>query len=116
MSVFAVFLEVKNSPVALRLIEHEDKIAVLKDVFHFAACQEVFDVLRDSGRYAAPFPKPFPNFDGIGCRLFLFQEQVKLVHVVARRLFLCPVDRYAVPYLVLHNEHMLRSRTAILRV
>ncbi len=38
----------KDSPVARRLIEHEDKIAVLKDIFHFPACQKVFDVLRDA--------------------------------------------------------------------
>ncbi len=31
----------KDSTVALRLIEHEDKIAVLKDIFHLAACQKV---------------------------------------------------------------------------
>ena len=40
-----------DSTVARRLIEHEDKIAVLKDIFHFPACQKVFHVLPDKRVY-----------------------------------------------------------------
>ena len=46
-----------------------------------------------------------PNLHGIGCGLFLFQKQVKFVHVVAGRFFLGAVYGNAVPHLVLHNEH-----------
>ena len=41
----------KDSPVALRLIEHEDKIRVFKDIFHLAGSKQVLDVLRDSCGY-----------------------------------------------------------------
>ncbi len=95
----------KDSPVARRLIEHEDKIAVLKDILHFAGSKQIFDVLRDCCGYAAPFSETLPDFDGIGGGLFLFQEKMKFVHVVAGGFPFCPVDSDAVPYLVLHNEH-----------
>ena len=95
----------KDSPVACGLIEHKDKIAVLKNVLNLTACQKVFDVLRDSGRYAAPFSKSLPNLNGIGCGLFLFEQQMKFVHIVTGSLFFRPVYRNPVPYLVLHNEH-----------
>ena len=95
----------KDSPVARRLIEHEDKIAVLKDILHFAGSKQIFDVLRDCCGYAAPFSETLPDFDGIGGGLFLFQEKMKFVHVVAGGFPFRPVDSDAVPYLVLHNEH-----------
>ena len=41
----------KDSPVALCLIEHEDKIRVFKDIFHLAGSKQVLDVLRDSCGY-----------------------------------------------------------------
>ena len=63
----------KDSPVARRLIEHEDKIAVLKDIFNFPACQEVFHVLRDRRGYAAPFSETLPNLHAVSGGLFVFQ-------------------------------------------
>ena len=98
-------LPCKDFPVALRLIEHEDKIAVLKDILNFAAAQKVFDILRDSGWNTAPFSETLPNLHGIGGGLFLFEEQMKLVHVVAGGFLFSPVYGYSVPHLILHNEH-----------
>ena len=98
-------LPCKDFPVALRLIEHEDKIAVLKDILNFAAAQKVFDILRDGGWDPAPFTKTLPNLHGIGGGLFLFEEQMKLVHVVAGGFLFSPVYGYSVPHLILHNEH-----------
>ncbi len=80
----------KDSPVALCLIEHEDKIRVFKDIFYLAACQKVFDILRDSGRYAAPFTETLPNLHTVSGGLFLFQEQMKFVHIVTGRLSSLP--------------------------
>ena len=100
-----VELPCKDFPVALRLIEHEDKIAVLKDILNFAAAQKVFDILRDGGWDPAPFTKTLPNLHGIGGGLFLLEEQMKLVHVVAGGFLFSPVYGYSVPYLILHNEH-----------
>ena len=36
----------KDSPVARRLIEHEDKIRVFKDILHFAGSKQILDILR----------------------------------------------------------------------
>ena len=41
----------KDSPVALCLIEHEDKIRVFKDIFHLAGSKQVLNVLRNSCGY-----------------------------------------------------------------
>ncbi len=95
----------KDSPVARRLIEHEDKIRVFKDILHFAGSKQIFDVLRDCCGYAAPFSETLPDFNGIGGGLFLFQEKMKFVHKIPGGFPFCPVDGDAVPYLVLHNEH-----------
>ena len=62
----------KDSTVALRLIEHEDKIAVFKDIFHLAACQKVFDVLRNGCGDTAPFTETLPNLHAVSGGLFLF--------------------------------------------
>ena len=41
----------KDSPVALCLIEHEDKIRVFKDIFYLAGSKQVLYVLRNSCGY-----------------------------------------------------------------
>ena len=41
----------KDSPVALCLIEHEDKIRVFKDIFYLAGSKQILNVLRDSCGY-----------------------------------------------------------------
>ena len=51
----------ENLPVACRLIEHIDEVAVLQDVGDLRAGQEVLAVLGNSGRHPAPFSEPLPN-------------------------------------------------------
>ena len=72
----------KNLPVSARLVEHIHEVGVFKDVLHLAAAQKVFDVLRDTGRDAAPFTESLPDFHRISGGLFLFQQQVHLVDVI----------------------------------
>lgn len=63
----------KDASVPCRLIEHQDKVAVLKDVLDLLRSQQVLDVLGNTAGYAAPFPEPFPDLHGIGGGLFRFQ-------------------------------------------
>ena len=64
----------KNLPVARRLIQHQDKVAVFKNVLNLSAGQQVFDVLRNAGRNTAPFAETLPDFYGVGRCLLLFPE------------------------------------------
>ena len=66
---------------------------------------KILDVLRDSGRDAAPFSDTLPDFPAVRGGLFLFQQKVELVHVVARCLVLGAVDGNSVPHLILHDQH-----------
>ena len=61
--------------VAGGLIEHVDEVAVFKDVLDFIARQQVFDVLRDPGRDAAPLAESLPDFHGVSRRLFFLEKQ-----------------------------------------
>ena len=63
------------------------------------------DVLRDAGRDAAPLSETLPDFYAVCGGLFLFQQKVELVHVVASCLVLGAVDGNSVPNLILHNQH-----------
>ena len=90
----------KNLPVSARLVEHIHEVGVFKDVLHLAAAQKVFDVLRDTGRDAAPFTESLPDFHRISGGLFLFQQQVHLVDVVTGGLMGGAVDGDAVPHLI----------------
>lgn len=65
----------QNLPVTGSLVEHDNKVGIFKDILHFAAGEQVFDVLRNSGRNPAPFPETLPDFYGIGSSLFLFQKE-----------------------------------------
>ena len=56
----------ENLPVAAGLIEHEDEIAVLKDVLHLAGGEKVLDILGDAGRNAAPLAEALPDFHRVG--------------------------------------------------
>ena len=73
----------KNLSISGGLVEHIDEVGVFKDILNLPAAQKVFDILRDAGGDAAPFTESLPDFYGIGCCLFLLQQQVELVHVVA---------------------------------
>ncbi len=57
-----------------------------------------------SNRNPAPFPKAFPDFNGIGGGLVLFEQQVHLVNVVPGGLVGGAVDGDTVPHLVLHHH------------
>ena len=95
----------KDCPVAARLVEHTDKVAVFKDVFDLPGGKQVLYILGDAGWNAAPLSKPLPNFDGVRRRLLFLQQQMKLVDVVAGCFMGIPVDGHAVPHLILHDEH-----------
>lgn len=64
----------QNLPVAVGLIEHIDKVAVLENVRYFRACEQIFHVLRNRCGQSTPFTKTLPNFNGISGGLFLFQQ------------------------------------------
>ena len=55
--------------------------------------------------HAAPFAEALPNLGTVRGGLFLFQQKVELVHVVARCLVLGAVDGNSVPHLILHDQH-----------
>ena len=95
----------ENLSVAAGLIEHEDEIAVFKDVLHLAGGEQVFDVLGDAGGNASPLAEALPNLHRVGRRLLLAQQKVHFVNVVAGGFVGFPVDGDAVPHGVLHDEH-----------
>ena len=95
----------ENLPVASRLVQHDDEVRVLEDILNFPAGQQVFHILGDTGRAAAPFSEPLPDFHGIGSGLFLFEEQVKLIDIVPGTLAGRAVGGNTPPYLILNNEH-----------
>ena len=87
------------------LIEHHDKLRVFKDAFYLTAGQQVLYVLRDSSRDSAPLSETLPDFNGIGGGLRFAQQQMELVDVVPGGFLHGAVDGYAVPHLILHDEH-----------
>ena len=95
----------ENLPVPASLVEHIHEVGVLKDVLHLAGRKQVLDILRDAGGDAAPLAEPLPNLHRIGGGLFLFQQQVHLVDVVAGGLVGGAVDGDTVPHLVLDHQH-----------
>ena len=92
-------------PVACRLVEHIDEIAVLQDVFDLRGGKQVFGVLGRPGGDAAPFSEPFPNLGAVRGGLFLLQQKVELVHEIPGGPPNGPVDGDGVPHRVLDNEH-----------
>lgn len=71
----------ENLSVTGSLIEHVDKIRVFKYVLNFAGSQKVLYILGYTGRDAAPFSKSLPDLDGVGCCLFLLEQEVKFVNI-----------------------------------
>ena len=67
--------------------------------------QQIFGVLRRSGRDAAPLSETLPNLRAVCRRLFLLQEQVKFVHEIPGGPSNGAVHRDGVPHRVLDNEH-----------
>lgn len=92
-------------PVARRLIEHIDEVAVLQDVFDLRGGKQVFGVLGRPGGDAAPLSEPFPNLGAVCRGLFLLQQKVELVHEIPGGAPNRPVDGDGVPHRVLDNQH-----------
>ncbi|CAN4000872.1 hypothetical protein ICNMLN_ICNMLN_04935, partial [Dysosmobacter welbionis] len=65
----------QNTSVIACLIQHIDEIRVFEDVGNLRGTKQVFDILSNTGRQAAPFTESLPDFYGIGCRLFFLQKQ-----------------------------------------
>ncbi len=65
----------QNLPVSCGLVEHIDKITVLKNVLDLPRGKQVFDVLGDACWDTAPFSEPLPDFHAVSCCLFLLQEK-----------------------------------------
>ena len=95
----------QNLPVSGSLIQHDNKIGVLKDVFDLSGGQEVLNILRDTGRNAAPFTESFPDLNTVGCGLFLLQKQVELIHIVAGCFTGVTVGSNTAPDLILNHQH-----------
>ena len=74
----------------------------------FRAGQQIFDVLGDAGRHAAPFAASLPDADEICRRLRFFEQNMKFVDVIARCLPLIAVGADAVPDKVLQDQHCQR--------
>ena len=89
----------KDLSVTCSLVQHQDKITVLKDIFNFPAGKKIFDILCDSSRYASPFSESLPDFYGISCCLFFFEQKVEFIDIVPGR-FDATVDCNSVPYLI----------------
>ena len=97
-------LIVQDLSVTCSLVQHQDKITVLKDIFNFPAGKKIFDILCDTSRYASPFSESLPYFYGISCCLFFFEQKMELIDIVPGG-FDAAVDRNSVPYLILDDEH-----------
>ena len=85
----------EDFPVPGGLIEHVDKVGVLKDVLHLAGGKQVLDVLGDPCWHPAPFAESFPDLNGVRRGLFLLKQQVELVQIAPGGLASGAVGRYA---------------------
>ena len=92
-------------PVACRLVEHIDEVAVLQNVFDLRGGKQVFGVLGRPGGDTAPLAEAFPNLGAVRRSLFLLQQKVELVHEIPGGAPDGPVDGDGVPHRVLDNEH-----------
>ena len=90
----------KDLAVSACLVEHIHEVRVFKDVLYLAAAQKVFDILGDTCGNAAPLTESLPDFHRVSGGLFLFQQQVHLVDVVAGGLVSGTVDGNTVPHLI----------------
>ena len=95
----------ENLAVSRSLVQHQNEVGILEDILDLLAGQEVFDILRDSRRDAAPLSKAFPYLHGIGRRLFLLEQQVKFVHIVTGGSSIGTVGGHPAPHLILRDQH-----------
>ena len=94
----------KDLSVTHRLVQHQDKLTVLKDIFNVPAGKKIFDILCDTSRYTSPFSESLPDFYGISYCLFFFEQKVEFIDIVPGR-FDATVDCNSVLYLILDDEH-----------
>ena len=95
----------QDLPVSACLVQHVDEVAVFKDVFDFPGRQQVLDVLGDARGDTAPLPESLPDLHGVSGGLFLLEQQMEFIDVVAGASAFRPVGSYAAPDLVLDDEH-----------
>ena len=57
---------------------HINEVAVLEDVLHLMRRQQVFYVLRDAGRNAAPFTEALPDLNRIRGGLLFLQQKARV--------------------------------------
>ena len=95
----------QDLPVARRLVEHIDEVAVLQDILNLRGGEQVLGVLSGPRGHAAPFSEPFPNLGAVRRSLLLLQQKVKLIHKIPGGAANGPVDGDGVPHRVLDHMH-----------
>lgn len=75
----------KDLSVTCSLVQHQDKITVLKDIFNFPAGKKIFDILGDTTWNTTPFTESLPDFYRISCCLFFFEQKVEFIDIVPGR-------------------------------
>ena len=108
----------ENCAVARGLVQQQNEVAVFKDVLGLLRVEQVFHVLRDRRRDAAPLAEALPNLRAVGGGDFVLEQQMKLVDVVARRPLLRAVSGHAPPNMILNDVHgeRLELGAGLLRV
>ena len=93
----------QNLPVSLGLVQHVDKIRVLKNILDLTGGQQILYILCQAARYAAPFTESFPDFHAETSGL-AFQKEMEFVDIEPGRLMFGAVGGDTVPHGILHNE------------
>lgn len=108
----------ENRAVARGLVQQQYEVAVFKDVLGLLRVEQVFYVLRDRRRDAAPLAKTLPNLRAVGCGDLVLEEQMKLVDVVTRRPLLRAVGGHTPPNVILNDVYgeRLELGAGLLRV
>ena len=108
----------EDRAVARGLVQQQNEVAVFKDVLGLLRVEQIFHVLRDRRRDAAPLAKPLPNLRAVGGGDLVLEQQMELIDVVARRPFLRAVLGHTCPNVILNDVHgeRLELRTGLLRV
>ena len=95
----------RDLPVARRLVEHIDEIAVLQNVFNHRGRKQILGALDRPGGDAAPLAEPLSNLGAVCRRLFLLQQKMELVHEIPGRPTDSLVDGDGIPHRILDNEY-----------
>lgn len=87
------------------LVQHVDEVAVFEDILDLPGGKQVFDILGDARRNAAPLSESLPDLDRVGGGLFLLEQQMEFIDVITGASAFRPVGGHAAPDLVLDDEH-----------